>query len=296
MKRYRPSVTVIGTGALGTVLAKGLHQSGYPVFSLFNRHLRKAEALSKEVGAKFVSEFPEGQNELGSLVFLTVQDSEIAPVAQQLARLALDFRNYLFVHCSGNESAEVLGILKRKGADVAAFHPLQTFTAKSTPGDFRNIYFDVEANKAVSERLRLLALSLGGHTIDVPAEGKPYLHAAAVLASNYLVTLLDASGKIAALGGIGEEEALEAMLPLIYKTIENVEKENPRSALSGPIKRADAETVQKHIELLKKHTDLLTLYKKLGLHTLKMTSGSPGTAGEKYKRLYKLLEDGQHNE
>lgn len=287
----RPSVSVIGTGALGTVLVKGLHQHGYTIHSLFNRHLRKAEALSREVNASYVSEFPERRSELGSLVFLTVQDSEIVSAAQQLTRLSGSFSGYLFVHCSGNESSIALRALKQRGADVAAFHPLQTFTSHSAPEDFYNSYFDVEGNAGAMDPLKEVARALGAHTLEISAESKAYLHAAAVMASNYLVSLLDASSRIAGLGDIPEQEALNALLPLVYKSIENVENRNPRSALSGPIKRGDLQTVKKHLNLLREDPALLSLYKQLGLHTLTMASGSKGKHSGKYSQIQKLLEN-----
>lgn len=291
-----PSVTVIGIGALGTVLTKGLRENSYRILSLYNRRLRKAEALSKEVDAEYFSEFPERMEELGRMIFITVQDSEIAAVAHQLARLSNNFSGYIFVHCSGNESTDILEPLKQKGGEVGAFHPLQTFTPQSVPSDFKEIYFDVEANHEVSGRLHRVAESLGGHTIDIPAEGKPYLHAAAVFASNYLVTLLETSGKVAALGGIGKNEALKAMLPLIFKTMENVEKADPPRALSGPIKRGDVETVRQHLKLLQREPELYLLYKKLGLQTLEMMSESRIASEMKYRQLYNLLKkDGRNN-
>jgi len=287
----RPSATIIGTGSLGSALAKALFENNYTITSLFNRRLRKAESIAREVGAEYFSEFPESAEELGSLIFLTVQDSEIAHSVDSLCRISDDFFGHTVVHCSGSKEASLLEPLRNKGARVAAFHPLQTFTAGSGTQDFRNIYFDVEADDNTYDRLREIADNLGGQTIRITAAAKPYLHAAAVMSSNYLVTLLDMSGKIAALGGINKEEAMQALLPLVRTTIQNIESKSTAKALTGPIKRGDAETVRLHLELLKRDKHLLNSYKKLGLETLQVSEDNRGLTRQKRSEMYRLLKD-----
>ena len=289
------SVTVIGTGALGTALAKALYENGYPIASLFNRRFRKAEALSREVSAQYCSEFPKNKRELGSIIFVTVQDSEIKNAVQNLSRIADDFTGYTIVHCSGSKSASLLSPVETKGAQTAAFHPLQTFTSGSGASDFRNIYFDVEANDKTYNMLRNLADTLGSQTLAISAEAKPYLHAAAVMASNYLVTLFELSGQAASLGGLDSDEALAALLPLVRKTLQNVESKGTLQALTGPIKRGDAETVKLHLDLLSSDNKLLSIYKKLGLETLDIAVKGGILPGQKEIELRNLFKNHERN-
>lgn len=286
----RPTVTIIGTGALGATLAKALFENSYPIQSLYNRRLRKAEALAREIGATHYSEFPDSIDELGSIVFITVQDSEIKAAAQNLSHIAVDFSDYIVAHCSGSKEAGLLNPLQNKGAQIAAFHPLQTFTSGSGVQDFRNIYFDVEANDGTYNRLSQLANHLGARTMRISASEKPYLHAAAVLASNYLVTLLAASGKTAGMGGLKPEETLNALLPLVRTTLDNVETKGTIKALTGPIKRGDIETVRLHLDLLGTNKELLSLYKKLGVETLQMAEEAKILSERKKSELYELLK------
>lgn len=288
-----PSVTIIGTGSLGSALAKALFDNHYAITSLFNRRLRKAESIAREVGATYFSEFPESTRELGSMIFLTVQDSEIEHSVDNLCRISNNFSGSTVIHCSGSKEASVLEPLKKKGARIAAFHPLQTFTSGSGAQEFRNIYFDVEADDVTYNRLRSLAEHLGGQTLRISPAAKPYLHAAAVMSSNYLVTLLDISGSIAALGGIDKEEAMEAMLPLVRTTLQNLETKSAAKALTGPIKRGDTETVRLHLELLKNNKDVLETYKKLGLETLQIAGKTRSLTVDKRNKLYELLKDAE---
>lgn len=286
----RPTVTIIGTGALGAALAQALFENNYPITGLFNRGYRKAKALSSEVGASFFSEFPESLKELGTVTFITVQDSEIKSAAQSLSRIADDFTGRMVVHCSGSKEAHLLEPLETKGAQIAAFHPLQTFTSESGAQDFRNIYFDIEANNTTYNRLQELANSLGAQTMRISAADKPYLHAAAVMASNYLVTLLESSGAVAGMGGLKPAEVLKALLPLVRTTLQNVESEGTLKALTGPVKRGDAETVSLHLELLSNDKELLSLYKKLGLETLELAEKGNLLSTQKTSELYSLLK------
>lgn len=289
----RNSVTIIGTGSLGSALAKALFENNYTITSLFNRRLRKAESIAREVGARYFSEFPESVNQLGSLIFLTVQDSEIAQTAHNLARITNDFTGYTVVHCSGSKEASLLEDLKNKGARTAAFHPLQTFPAGSGTQHFRNIYFDVESDDTTYNYLRGIANDLGGQTIQITAAAKPYLHAAAVMSSNYLVSLLHLSGKIAELGGIDKEAAMQALIPLARTALQNIESNSLPDALTGPIKRGDYETVRLHIDLLKGDDELLNSYKKLGLQTLQLAKQSRTLTERKRSELYELLKDNE---
>lgn len=285
----QPDISIIGTGALGSALAKALYKANFSVRSLFSRTEATALSLSKEVEAAQVSSFPQTKKELGSLTFLTVPDGAIAGVAHRLADLSIDFSELIFAHCSGNESSAVLQVLKQKQASTAAFHPLQTFPKDAAAQDFQDIYFDVEGDRQALDVLRHVAASLGAETFDISAGAKPYLHAAAVVASNYLVALLDASGKIAGLGGINEAEARKALMPLISKTFEHAQTGDLSGALTGPIRRGDVETVRQHLQLLKQDENLLRMYKIMGAQALTIAEQNRDFSEEKASRITKLL-------
>jgi predicted short-subunit dehydrogenase-like oxidoreductase (DUF2520 family) len=68
-------------------------------------------------------------------------------------------------------------------------------------------------------------------------------HAAACIASNHLVALLDQVSRVAPI-------PLEAFLPLVGATVENVATMGPAAALTGPVARGDVETVRRHLDAL----------------------------------------------
>lgn len=284
-----PDTSIIGTGALGTTLARALVAHDVPVKSIFNRTATKAGELSRELEIDISGDLPIASDQLGSLIFLTISDGAIAEVAYKLSELNADLGNYTFVHCSGNESAELLEPLKMQGAQIAAFHPLQTFTSKSSITDFEGIYFSLQGDGGALSILRTIANKLGADTFEITNEQKSHLHAAAVMASNYLTTLLDTSVKVGAQEGLSEEKVKKVLLPLVRKTLENATCEPFAEALSGPVKRGDIATVQRHLHLLGKHPELKSVYCMLGLQTLKLAEQNESIGGTDAEQLRKML-------
>lgn len=287
-----PNISIIGAGALGSILTRALMSQDVTLKSVFNRTESKAKDLADELAVSSFGTFPGSISELGALTFLTVPDSAIKGVAQRLSKLKGDLENFTFVHCSGNESAEVLQPLKLQGATIASFHPLQTFTAHSRTSDFKGIYFSLQGDVEAFPRLRLVAKKLGAQILEVTKDQKSHLHAAAVLASNYLTTLLDTSVKVAARGGLSDEKVKNALLPLVETTLQNASQQSFIDALSGPIKRGDIRTVEKHLELLDGSPELKQVYCVLGLRTVELAEASGSLEGTVAEKMRKIVQTG----
>jgi predicted short-subunit dehydrogenase-like oxidoreductase (DUF2520 family) len=86
--------------------------------------------------------------------------------------------------------------------------------------------------------------------LEVSAGGKPAYHAAAVLASNYVVALLAAAERLLADAGVPGEGGRAALAALAAGAVANVAERGPVAALTGPIARGDADTVRRHLARL----------------------------------------------
>lgn len=285
----RPTVTIIGLGRLGKTFARALVEVDIPIQSIFNRTLVTAQKLGDELGIKEVNTFPKTKSDLADITFLTVSDMAIAPVADRLAVIADDFSNKTIVHCSGNESAELLTELKKKGAHVASFHPIQSFTGSFDPSVFDHIYFSLQGDQAAFGSLKMIAECLGASTMEVSSSQKSYLHAAAVMTSNYLNTLIKAAVDIAGLDGLDKEQARRALLPLAKASLQNVISKSFSEALTGPIQRGDIQTVEKHLTLLKDHPELDKMYRILGQKTVELARSANTIDGRTAQKLHKLF-------
>lgn len=286
-----PDITIIGLGGLGTALTKTLIHHNFHVKSVFNRTEEKATLISSDYDIRIAGQFPDDSNQLGQLVFITIPDRTIQEIADRLAKLNDDFSGYIFAHCSGTESADLLKRIKEKGASTAAFHPLQTFTAQSGAENFNDIFFSIQGDEDAFPILQQIAQKMGAQTFQISPEQKSHLHAAAVVACNYLITLLDASNQIAQVGGLDPEQIKGALYPLITTTLQNYKDGSFSESLTGPIRRGDYQTVKKHLELLKDHPNLSHLYRELGIQTLKMAQSSGHLTGTDAQKLRSILEE-----
>jgi predicted short-subunit dehydrogenase-like oxidoreductase (DUF2520 family) len=129
--------------------------------------------------------------------------------------------------------------------------------------------FALEAEEPLLGILQEMVSALGGHWIKLKASDKAIYHAAAVIASNYLVTLVKMATDLWQTFGVPREKTTQALLPLIRGTVHNLETIGIPQCLTGPIARGDSGTIKKHLETLEKSSpDILAAYRELGLKTI----------------------------
>jgi predicted short-subunit dehydrogenase-like oxidoreductase (DUF2520 family) len=138
-----------------------------------------------------------------------------------------------------------------------------------------------------------MAGKLNCRWIELKAGDKVIYHAAAVIASNYLVTLVKLADDLWETFGIPREQATQALLPLLKGTLNNIENAGIPQALTGPIDRGDTETVKKHITTLQKEApDVLSAYCELGLQTIPIAQAKGKIDEEKAAELRAVLKTG----
>jgi predicted short-subunit dehydrogenase-like oxidoreductase (DUF2520 family) len=155
-------------------------------------------------------------------------------------------------------SARALSAAAKRGASVAALHPLMTFTRALTDSPLEEIQERLRgcvwALETSDENLRAVLYSmvtdLGGKVTMLSENDRIPYHIAGVLASNYVVTLIGAA--VALWESFGEDAALarEALMPLVRASVENLAAMPPSAALSGPIARGDLGTLRAHLDWL----------------------------------------------
>jgi predicted short-subunit dehydrogenase-like oxidoreductase (DUF2520 family) len=112
-----------------------------------------------------------------------------------------------------------------------------------------------------------------------------------VVASNYLVTLVDVALSLNRLVGMPSDGAFKALLPLIEGTLKNIASKGIPQALTGPVARGDVATVKAHLEAIEKSSaELVTLYKVLGCHTLGLAKAKGTLDDNAAQQLVSLLQ------
>jgi predicted short-subunit dehydrogenase-like oxidoreductase (DUF2520 family) len=237
LDRIPHSLAIVGAGRLGTALAAALRASGLEIDGPLRRGAR-----------------PDGAD----AVLLCVPDGAIGAAAVLIPP------GVPVGHCSGAAGLDAL-----TGHEAFAFHPLMTVPADGTP-----VFAGAGAAVAGSTPRALavargLAERLGMHATTVADEDRAAYHAAASIASNYLVTLEGAAERLA--GTAGVDRAL--LVPLVRAAVENWARLGAERALTGPIARGDEATVARQRDAVEERApDLLPLFDAL-------TDATRGLAG-----------------
>lgn len=260
------NIGFIGAGTVGTALAVRLKEKGYMVTAVASRTLASAERLAGMVDSCRVQDSPQSVAEAADIVFITTPDDVIPGVVSQINWHS----GQSVIHCSGADSLDILDPAGKAGACVGAFHPLQTFASithalENIPGST----FAVEADEPLLSTLKEMALALNGQLIELKPGDKVIYHTAAVLACNYLVTLVKLATDLWQTFDVPPREATRALLPLLRGTINNLDNVGLPDCLTGPIARGDLGTVRKHLAALETRApELLPSYRELGRQTL----------------------------
>ena len=256
----------IGAGTVGTALAVLLSDKGYQVTAVSSRSRSSAKNLAKAVNGCRVINSNQEVADVADIVFITTPDDTIATVVSQVKW----HNGQSVVHCSGSDSTATLEPARQAGAAVGGFHPLQTFAGvKQAIENIPGSTFAIEAEGRLLDKLKEMATAFGGNWIELKASDKVAYHAAAVIACNYLVTLIKLATDLWQTFSIPPDQATKALFPLIRGTLHNIETIGIPQCLTGPIARGDTGTIHKHLSMLKeKAPALLTPYRELGLQTI----------------------------
>jgi predicted short-subunit dehydrogenase-like oxidoreductase (DUF2520 family) len=216
---------------------------------------------------------------MASRILIAVPDDALPAVARELA--SAPERIEAALHTCGSRGPEALIFLEERGTSCGTFHPLQTIaTPEQGVADLPGSYFGITtASDAAREWALEVCDLLGGHALDIPAASRPLYHAAAVMASNYIVTMIDAAAMLFEQAGVDGTEALAALAPLIRASVSNALTAGPVQALTGPIERGDEQTVAAHLRALRVAPESLRdLYCSAGLHAVEIARRkSPNT-------------------
>lgn len=193
----------------------------------------------------------------GCLCLVAVPDPALAGTA---ARLRGD--GAAVVHVSGAHGLDVLDAAARRGHPVGAFHPLRSFPAPLPADAFRGVLFGIDASDAaLLAELDALGRRLGGWTRRIAGPDRIRYHAAATLAGPLLVALAAQAAEVLGEVGFTRDEALDALLPYVGGTVDNLRALRLPGALIGPVRRGDPDTVARHVASL--HGDPAAAYRAL---------------------------------
>jgi predicted short-subunit dehydrogenase-like oxidoreductase (DUF2520 family) len=220
-------LAIVGRGRLGTALAAAFSAAGVGVAGPLGRGSDAADA---------------------DAVLLCVPDSEIANAAAAIVP------GPPVGHCSGATGLDVL-----LPHEAFSLHPLMTVTPAGAA--FAGAGAAIAGSTPRATQLATsLATALGMRAVAIAEQDRAAYHAAASIASNFLITLEAAAERLAA--GVGIDRAM--LVPLVRATLDNWASLGAERALTGPVARGDELTVSKQRTAVQQRAaDLLPLFDAL---------------------------------
>lgn len=279
---------IIGAGRLGKNIARALSSEKIiSSLTICNRSLNSATQACKEIGLGIAVENIE-QLPPADVIWLCCNDDEIPQLIDLMLQGFCLKAGSFVIHCSGVLSSKVLNPLKSKGCKVASFHPLKAFKTNYLEADsFNKIDCIIEGDDLVCDWLKHSFLQLGASISTIQPANKALYHAAACMASNYLITLASCSEALFLKAGLDGEQSRRMLVNLMQGNVTNLQPTKLISeSLTGPLARGDINTILLHLEALD-NSHIKPLYKAAGLATLALTQ----LTQEKSEALQRILEE-----
>jgi predicted short-subunit dehydrogenase-like oxidoreductase (DUF2520 family) len=243
----RLRVGVIGTGRVGAILGAALARAGHQVVAISgvsDASVQRAARLLPGVPRKH----PPAVLASADLVLLTVPDDVLPDLVSGLAATDAPLEGRLLAHASGRYGTGVLDPATRRGALPLALHPAMTFAGRPDDLDrLTGICFGVTAPAQLRPVAEALVIEMGGEPVFIEEENRGLYHAALASGANHLVTLVVQAAEL--LGKAGVPNPARMLTPLLGAALDNALRLGD-AGLTGPVARADADTVASHLAAL----------------------------------------------
>jgi predicted short-subunit dehydrogenase-like oxidoreductase (DUF2520 family) len=246
----RLAVGIIGAGRVGATLGAALARAGHTVVAASG-----VSKASRDRAARMLPGVPllpaDEVVAAADLVLLAVPDDMLAGLAEGLAETGAWRAGQIVAHTSGAHGLAVLKPAADRGALPLALHPSMTFTGR--PEDLARlagISFGTTAPEGFEPVASALVVEMGGEPVTIAEELRPLYHAALVVGSNHLITLVAESMDLLRQAGV--ESPAQVLGPLLGAALDNTLRYGD-GALTGPVSRGDAGTVGKHLATLAEH-------------------------------------------
>ncbi len=275
-------VAIFGMGRFGRALASELARVGIPT---------RIGGRGRTLAGEPVSEFRTPEMFLdglppGTLVVMSVRDDAIADVAAEFAAQP-PAAQHMFVHASGASGLGVVRALTDKGVPAGVFHILQSLPPEQREGRIAGSYAAIAGPQGLIDVLAELAKTLGVTPVELSENQWAAYHAAAVLASNALLGLLETGRGILKEAGLPAEHAGRMLIPLVAGTLKNAQEFDMPAALTGPVVRGDVGTIKRHLEVLQ--GEARDTYKAVIRSVIRLAERAGRTPAAKLDEIRKLL-------
>jgi predicted short-subunit dehydrogenase-like oxidoreductase (DUF2520 family) len=250
----KTNIVILGTGNLATHLADFISQQpDLNLIQLFNhRKTKEAISLAKKTNCSLVSNYTKIITN-ADIYFICVKDDSIKVVSENLKKLQIQ---NLVVHTSGSVDLKELNTVSKQ---IGVFYPLQTFS-KADLIDWKTTPLLVEANTpSALKKLHTFSKLCSTQVKKVDSKTRLNIHLAAVFGCNFTNALFAASYQLFE-KALSKKE-IKLLHPILQQSFHKMLTMGPVNSQTGPAKRNDKVTMQKHLVLLQANKQLTSVYK-----------------------------------
>lgn len=278
-------IALIGAGRVGIAVISKLKR--YKIAGVWDIDKKAEKRCYRILGKRYKPLSLKELVEKAKVILIATPDKEIEEVYKKIESLLK--RDKTLIHFSGALSSN---IFKKRGIGRASMHPVQTFPSLKSSIIEPGLYFAIEGNPKGIKIAKGLVTTMRGKYIALSPSSKPLYHTMCVVASNFLVGILDFAVELGKVIKLRPEYTIEILSPLIEQTLKNIKKSGSIKALSGPIERGDIETIEKHIISLKKYAPKFTdLYISISSYLLFIARRKGNISKSEEKKFLKILKN-----
>ncbi len=239
---------LIGTGRVAHFIASRFSGKGHRCLGVFGRNKDASEELAAQLGSPIVSSLDE-ITDPADVVLLAVSDSAIESLAQEIP-----IQQGTVIHFSGTVALDAL----LPHPNRAVCWPVYSIIGVDFPEKVLPAVGEGTTTQA-GETLAELAEALSFSLTLAPQAARAQLHLAAVVGNNFVNHLLCLCEKICSEAHLPPD----VLRPLLTQTFERAFSGNPCEMQTGPARRGDIATQEKHLELLQARPEWQAVYKAI---------------------------------
>ena len=251
MEQKSIKVSIIGSGNVAEHLALAFAEAkGVELVEVCGRNADRVAAISQMAECNSSNDFAALRE--ADIYIVSVTDRYVGEVAAMLKVPT----NSIIAHTAGCVPMQVLPETARRGV----FYPFQTFSMGHRLDISRVPLFIEGDNAQTHEELRALAHAISNVVRDADSELRRKVHLSGVFASNYVNRMYTYALRNIEEAGLG----FECIAPVIEETARKcLERQNPALLQTGPARRGDRATIERHLQQLEHNPEVREIYRLL---------------------------------
>lgn len=250
---YKVKLGIIGSGNIATQFSNKLSRKKISINYICSRNESKGLKLAKQVNASSLS-LDELKNADADLWLIAVTDSAIESVANQLPQ-----HHAIFIHTSGTAPLEIL-----PSKDKAVLWPIYSIS-KNDEVNWNEVPLVVQtSDDTVFEKLQPILEALECKVFQLNQDQRLKAHMMAVMINNFTEHYFHLLNDFK----LDNDLAKALFTPITRESFNSILQGEKPDTLTGPARRGDIITIEKHLSLLKENSTLEQIYTLLTLSIL----------------------------